>query len=151
MAFLNPAPGKVAGSSVPPAKRTGDLGEDAAAAELVRRGWKILDRNWRSGHLELDIVARDHGTIVFVEVKTRAAGGMQRPYEALGLEKKRRLERAAQGWLDAHGAWDRPCRFDLACVTVRGGKYETELMQNVIGCGEGGDAVGGRNTAWQPW
>ena len=151
MAFLNLFAGRMGGSGTPPANRTGSEGEDAAAAALARMGWKILDRNWRSGHLELDIVASDRGTIVFVEVKTRAAGGMQRPFEALGAEKKDRLARAARCWLDAHDAWGRPCRFDLAGVTRRDGTYETELMRNVIECGDGGNAVGGRDAAWQPW
>ena len=52
--------------------RTGAEGEEAAAAHLRRLGWKILDRNWRSRHLELDIVAEERDTVVFVEVKTRA-------------------------------------------------------------------------------
>ncbi|MBR6624776.1 MAG: YraN family protein, partial [Mailhella sp.] len=62
--------------------RTGAEGEDAAAAHLCRLGWKILDRNWRSRHLELDIVAEERDTVVFVEVKTRAEGGLQSPFEA---------------------------------------------------------------------
>ncbi len=151
MAFLSFFSGNDARSGLLPSSRTGSEGEAAAAAALVGMGWKILDRNWRSGHLELDIVASESNTIVFVEVKTRAAGGMQRPFEALDSEKRERLKRAARCWLDAHDAWDRPCRFDLVGVTMRGGEYETELMQNVIECGEGGDAVGRCDTAWQPW
>ncbi|MBR3880837.1 MAG: YraN family protein [Mailhella sp.] len=133
--------------------RTGSEGEDAAAASLRRMGWKILDRNWRSGHLELDIVAEDRETIVFVEVKTRAEHGLQRPYEALTPIKKERLCRAAQAWLDAHEAWQRPCRFDLVCVTSHAGTYQTELIRNVIEYGEQGSrhSVGGGHSSWQPW
>ncbi len=112
---------------------TGRKGEDAAAGEAKARGWKILDRNWRAGRLELDIVCEDGEEIVFLEVKTRAEQGLLSPAEALSPEKCRRLTRAAQAWLDAHDAWERPCRFDLACVTAGSdGFYHTEILSHVI-------------------
>ncbi|WP_418765343.1 YraN family protein [Mailhella sp.] len=135
------------------AKKTGAEGEDAAAAALRAMGWRILARNWRSGHLELDIVAEEGDALVFVEVKTRAERGMQRPFEALTAAKRERLLRAAQAWLAKHDAWGRPCRFDLVCVTSSSGTYQTELIRNVIEYGEQGarHAVGGGNASWQPW
>lgn len=135
------------------AAKTGAAGEDAAAAALHRLGWRILARNWRSGHLEMDIVAEEDDVLVFVEVKTRAENGMQRPFEALTPVKKARLLRAAQAWLAEHDAWDRTCRFDLICVTNAAGTYQTELIRNVIEYGEQGSrhAVGGGNSSWQPW
>jgi len=135
----------------PEKAETGRRGEDAAAAMLERRGWRILDRNWRSRHLELDIVAREKDVIVFVEVKTRAAGGMQQPFEALGKTKRERLARAACAWLREHDSWGCACRFDLAAVRVRDGHYETELMQNVMEFGEYGNALDRGHSAWQPW
>ena len=133
--------------------RTGAEGEDAAAALLKGMGWTILDRNWRSGHLELDIVAEERGTVVFVEVKTREKNGMQRPFEALTPVKKERLVRAAQAWIAGHEAWNRSCRFDLACVEYSAGTYQTELIRNVIEYADYGTrhAVGGGNSYWQPW
>lgn len=133
--------------------RTGAEGENAAAALLEGMGWTIADRNWRSGHLELDIVADDGEAIVFVEVKTRAKGGMQRPFEALTAVKKKRLMRAAQAWLAAHDAWNRPCRFDLVCVESSAGTYQTELIRNVIEYADQRTrhAVGGGHSSWQPW
>ena len=139
---------------VPSAKaRIGIAGEDAAAAYLRRLGWNILERNWRSRHLEIDIVAEERETLVFVEVKTRTEGGLQRPFEALTATKKERLCRAAQAWLEAHDAWSRPCRFDLVCVTSRAGTYHTELIRNVIEYGEQSPrhSLGRRDTSWQPW
>ena len=133
------------------AGRTGAEGEDAVAHALTLRGWRILDRNWRSGHVELDIVCLYEGVVIFVEVKTRASGSIQRPDEALTPVKKRHLLRAAQVWLTEHKAWSRPCRFDLACVTVQDGMYQTELIHNVIEYGENRNAVGDRYTSWQPW
>ena len=116
-------------------------------------GWEILARNWKSGRLELDIVARERDTMVFVEVKTRAQGGMQRPFEALTPVKKSHLQRAAQVWLAEHDAWGMSCRFDLVCVTAAQGTYQTELIQNVIEYAESGagHALGGGHSPWQPW
>jgi putative endonuclease len=133
--------------------RTGAEGEEAAASHLSRMGWKILARNWRHRQLELDIVAEEKGTLVFVEVKTRAEGGLQSPVEALTPTKKERLCRAAEAWLEAHDAWGRPCRFDLVCVTSRAGTYQTELIRNVIEYGEQSprNALGRRDSSWQPW
>ena len=123
-------------SGTAPHLRTGREGEDAAARAAQARGWKILDRNWRAGHLELDMVCEDGDELVFLEVKTRSENSLSSPLEALTREKRRRLIRAAQAWLSAHDAWERPCRFDLACVTA--GKsgttehYRTEIISHVI-------------------
>ena len=139
--------------SAPASARTGSAGEDAAAELLSRMGWTILARNWRSRHLELDIVAEEHGVLVFVEVKTRAHGSLQSPHEALTPIKQERLVRAAQAWLEAHRAWERPCRFDLVCVTSRHGTYHTELIRNVIEYGDQSPrhALGRGDSSWQPW
>ena len=139
--------------SAPASARTGSAGEEAAVELLSRMGWTILARNWRSRHLELDIVAEERGVLVFVEVKTRAHGSLQSPHEALTPVKQERLVRAAQAWLDAHHAWERPCRFDLVCVTSRQGTYHTELIRNVIEYGDQSPrhALGRGDTSWQPW
>ena len=135
------------------AARTGAEGEEAACAMLCRMGWRILARNWKSGHLELDIVAQERDTLVFVEVKTRSQGGMQRPFEALTAAKKNTLRRASRAWLAEHGAWGRPCRIDLVCVTAAQGTYQTELIRNVIEYADQGarHALGGGDSSWQPW
>ena len=136
----------------PASARTGLDGENAAVRLLQDMGWRILARNWRSGHLELDIIAEEDGVLVFVEVKTRARSGLQSPHEALTAVKKERLMRAAQSWLAAHDAWERPCRFDLVCVTAHAGTYQTELIRHVMEFGEQTrHAVGRRNASWQPW
>ena len=136
----------------PASALTGVRGEDAAALLLQSLGWRILARNWRSGHLELDIVAEEGDVLVFVEVKTRARGGLQSPHEALTATKKERLMRAARAWLASCNGWERPCRFDLVCVTAHAGTYQTELIRHVMEFGEQTrHPVGGRDTSWQPW
>lgn len=136
-----------------PAIRRGTQGEEAAVRMLLSLGWNILARNWRSRHLELDIVAEEQDVLVFVEVKTRAEGGMQQPYEALTAVKKQCLFRAAQAWMKTHDAWGRSCRFDLVCVVASSGNYQTELIRNVIDYGEQNawNSVGGGHSSWQPW
>ena len=70
---------------------TGKAGEDFAAKHLRKLGWRILERNWRCGPLELDIIGAHKGVLIFVEVKTRAAKGLTRPDEALTPLKRDRL------------------------------------------------------------
>ena len=94
----------------------GNLGEDTAAEYLRRRGYDILDRQWRCRYGELDIVARSpDGTVCFVEVKLRRDGSMIPPREAVGYHKQERLRNAALSWLDEHET-DAPARFDVAEV-----------------------------------
>ena len=57
----------------------GKWGEDMAEAYLLEKGYSILERDWKSGHHDLDIIARDEDTLVIIEVKTRSEGSMGRP------------------------------------------------------------------------
>ena len=81
------------------------LNEDKT--RLLATGMELLDCNWRSGRLELDIVCRDGDTVVFVEVKTRSGSTYGGPAAALTPAKQRTLCRAARAWLAAHDAWHR--------------------------------------------
>ncbi|MEZ7197614.1 YraN family protein [Pseudodesulfovibrio karagichevae] len=110
----------------------GAPGEDAAARYLESRGFKVLHRNWRFHQWELDLVCRDRDTVVFVEVKTRRAGSMGAPGEALTRKKQARLIKAASHYLTEHDLWDEPCRFDLASVTDTGAALTVELEENVF-------------------
>jgi len=109
------------------AYRRGRRGEAFAARYLESTGWEILDRNWRDGPRELDLVCRKGGIIAFVEVKTRRSGSAGHPLEAIGWRKRRDLERAARAWvrdrLPAVGGGSdgfRPgIRFDAMVVVLR--------------------------------
>lgn len=100
-----------------PEKSLGRRGEDAAARYLRRLGYKILARGELALPGELDLVALDGQTIVFVEVKTRAGRDKGLPAEAVDAEKQRRLTRLAITWLKRRGLLDRPARFDVIAVT----------------------------------
>lgn len=83
---------------------------------LCRRGWRILDRNWRFHRKELDLVAERGGLVAFVEVKTRAEDGLGHPLEAINARKRRDLATAARGWIAEHGRGYGSFRFDAAVV-----------------------------------
>jgi putative endonuclease len=96
----------------------GKSGEDIACRELQRRGYEILTRRFRTRLGELDIVARDGATIVFVEVKTRSNANFGTPTEAITALKQRRVWLMASDYLHRQGMHDRPCRFDVVAITI---------------------------------
>ena len=93
-------------------QQLGQIGEDLAAAYLRNSGFIILDRNYRSHRVELDIVARDKNTLVFCEVKTRRTINQGLPIEAITTTKMEHLRSAALGWLGMHRVRTSGMRFD---------------------------------------
>lgn len=105
--------------------------EQIAAVYLVDHGYKILERNFRCRSGEIDIIARDKKTVVFVEVKYRASAGYGSPLEAVTRQKQRKIIRVAQWYLHIHGYdMSADCRFDV--VAIEG--TEVTLIQNAFGC-----------------
>src|SRR3954447_20285063 len=102
----------------------GKTGEDLAVEELERRGYAIVDRRWRNRSGEIDIVARDGETLVFVEVKTRDGAEFGDGAEAITDAKRRRLVRLAVEYLARERIVDRPCRFDVVAVDL-GGPFDS--------------------------
>ncbi len=94
----------------------GKIGEDRAVEELERRGYAILARRYRSRYGEIDIVARDGDTTVFVEVKARMTAECGTAAEAVTPLKQRRLASMAVEFLARHRLADRPCRFDVVAI-----------------------------------
>lgn len=94
----------------------GTQGEDIAIRHLRAKGYEILDKNWRSGHKEIDIIAMKDDTIVFVEVKARANAFYGNPEDAVNNRKMRNLINAADAYLRLNMI-DLPCRFDVVAVT----------------------------------
>lgn len=92
-------------------------GEQAAARYLRGHGYRIIARGDRSRPGELDLVARDGSTLVFVEVKTRQSDALGHPADAVDLKKQRRLSRLAVTWMKRHRCLDSPARFDVIAVT----------------------------------
>jgi putative endonuclease len=100
-------------------KDLGRTGEEIACRRLRERGYEIVERGFRWSRGEIDIVARDGGTLVFVEVKTRADESHGRPEESVTPGKQRQLRRIAQAYLVAHPAPGVDCRFDVIAILFR--------------------------------
>ena len=94
----------------------GESGEEMACGELGARGYAILARRYRTRHGEIDIVALDRETIVFVEVKARTTGEFGSAVEAVTGWKRRRLVSMATDYLVRGRLTDRPCRFDVVAI-----------------------------------
>ena len=115
-----------------PRHSLGILGEDAACAELCRRGYAILERRYRTRYGEIDVIARDGIVTVFVEVKTRDGSGFGGGAEAVTLWKQRRLSRMAADYLARHRLLDQPCRFDVVAVDVSQGTPRVDVFTNAF-------------------
>jgi len=101
-----------------PRQALGRGAEDAAAAHLTRAGFRVVERNVRLGHGEIDLVCRDGDAVVFVEVKCRRATWGDPPAAAVSWRKQRRLTRLAQHYLKWRRLGDVRCRFDVVSVTL---------------------------------
>ena len=110
----------------------GEAGESAACAELERRGYAILARRFRCRGGELDIVAKDGPTLVFVEVKTRTSLRFGSAAEAVTRPKQRRMVRLALEYMARHHLTDCPCRFDVVSIHMDGARAAIDVFQNAF-------------------
>jgi putative endonuclease len=97
--------------------RTGQRAEALASELLERRGLRIVARNWRRPEGELDLVADDGGTCVFVEVRSRTGEERGHPLESITPQKRARIIRAARLYIDSAEAPASGYRFDVVGVT----------------------------------
>ena len=117
----------------------GERGERIAEQWLEARGWRILDRRFRSGHRDIDLVIEHHAAdgrvIAFVEVKTRVSAGFGGPLGAVHWRKQREMARAARDWLSrsrgANGDYG-ACRFDVVGVIYGPGPPEIVHIENAF-------------------
>ena len=97
-------------------QQLGRIGEELAVAELERLGYAILERRYRTRCGEIDIVADEAGTLVFVEVKARATAEFGTAAEAVTRQKQLKLVAMATDYLARAQVGDRPCRFDVVAI-----------------------------------
>ncbi len=122
-----------AGRLIPRAHDFGESAEGRAAAYLTRKGFRILTKNYRCPSGEIDIVALDGKTVVFVEVKARRSEMFGGPEMAVDDRKQRRISRAALTYLSAHRALDRLCRFDILSIREEPAKaVRIDHLQNAF-------------------
>ena len=99
-------------------QRLGADGEALAGAELERRGYRIIERNYRIRSGEIDIVADDGGTVVFVEVKTKTGSDFGDPAEEVTPQKQRQIVSMGEYYATYCLPPNTPCRFDVVAVDV---------------------------------
>ncbi|MCC6848169.1 MAG: YraN family protein [Deltaproteobacteria bacterium] len=115
-------------------QRCGRDGEGRAAAFLAARGFTIVARNVRAPTGEIDLVALDGETLVFCEIRTRRSRGQGGALESVTPAKQRRVVRVAEWFLAARPALrDRPIRFDVVAIDVRGGAAAIVHVPNAFG------------------
>jgi putative endonuclease len=110
----------------------GKTGEDLAVAELERRGYAIVARRWRSRAGEIDIIARDGETLVFVEVKTREDRDFGDAAESVTMRKRRTIVRLAKAYVVEQRWIDRPCRFDVVTIHLDAGCPVVNVYANAF-------------------
>lgn len=110
----------------------GRWGEDLAARELRRRGYRVLERNQRVSRGEVDLVARHGGAVVLVEVKTRRTGAFGEARDAISTAKARRLVALGRRYAQSVGATD--WRIDVVAIDVApDGSHTVEVIESAVG------------------
>lgn len=112
---------------------TARIGEQLATDFLKKQGYKIIERNFRKGYGEIDIIALDHGVLVFVEVKTKTSLAFGDPLEKIGYFKLRTLTRGAQFYKSLHPNLPDALRIDAVSVMLDRNpkKSKIELVKNI--------------------
>ena len=110
----------------------GKQGEERAARLLRKRGYKVLVRNYRCRHGEIDIVAFERGEIVFVEVKSRTTDEKGSGAEAVTERKQKRIARVAAQYLAERRLSERPCRFDVVAIAASPEAGEDEIVRGAF-------------------
>jgi putative endonuclease len=99
-------------------QQRGQYGEDIASTYLSQQGYRIVQRNYRNRYGEIDIIAWDDATLVFVEVKTTTASAFGVPQEKVGMRKQQKLTAVAMAYVMQHHIRNISLRFDVISVTL---------------------------------
>ena len=111
--------------------QTGKEGEKIAAAYLKKNGYRIIEKNYRCVLGEIDIIAREKGALVFVEVKTRKSAELGYPEQAVGINKQKKMSQLALWYLQKKNA-DTGARFDVVAITISTSGNEIKLIKNAF-------------------
>jgi putative endonuclease len=113
-------------------QKFGERGESLAVWYLKRNGYKILEQNYRTKLGEIDIIAKEKKTIVFVEVKTRKSVRFGNPKWALTPKKQRKISMVALSYLKATKQSDARARFDVVAITSNQDEPQIEIVKNAF-------------------
>ncbi len=103
--------------------KLGNRGEELASEVLQNQGLKILERNWRFGHSEVDIIAEDDGILTFIEVKTRTSEAFGLPEQSVTAAKQQKLKQAADEYIYQTN-YEGEIRFDVVAILIEGNKTD---------------------------
>lgn len=110
----------------------GEKGESLAVEQLTKKGYKILERNYRTKMGEIDIIAKDGDVIVFIEVKARQTASYGNPKYAVTWTKQKKIIRTAQLYLKLTNQLDKRARFDVVAIHRKEGRQFIEIIQNAF-------------------
>lgn len=111
-------------------KRTGNTGEDLAVDILIKKGYQIIERNYRFGKGEIDIIAKDGDALVFVEVKARKNLEYGPPELAITKAKQRQIKKISDAYIYEKEINDTNCRIDLIAILFR--EKEKPLINHIL-------------------
>ena len=109
----------------------GKKGEELATEMLVKKGFKILHRNWHYSHKEIDIVAKDKNELVIVEVKSRTEDAWEEPWQAISNKKIRFLADATEAYIEKYNI-EEEVRFDVVSIVFKDSKPVIEHILNAF-------------------
>lgn len=112
-------------------KMLGREGEDRAARYLSKQGYRVIERNYSTRNGEIDLIAIENGTVVFVEVKTRTSDAYGAPELAVNPQKQKKMIKAALSYIKYKKLHQVPCRFDVIAISGPNDAY-VELIRNAF-------------------
>jgi putative endonuclease len=110
----------------------GNFGEDLAVKKIKRLGYKKIIRNFRCPLGEVDLIAKDGDTLVFIEIKTRKGKSIGYAKEAVDARKRRQLSKAALAYMKSHDCIEAKARFDVVAVSLEGSGAQIEVIKNAF-------------------
>jgi putative endonuclease len=114
-------------------QKFGKMGEALAVKHLKKQGYEIVCVNYKTRLGEIDIIAKDKDTIVFVEVKSRSSSAYGSPKDAVTPDKQQRISKTALHYLKSTAQMNARARFDVVAVCSSNGKCEVEIIKNAFG------------------
>ncbi|MBI5167080.1 MAG: YraN family protein [candidate division NC10 bacterium] len=115
-------------------RNLGEKGERVARDYLRRQGYRILEENYSCRLGEIDLIAHQGDTLVFIEVRTKGSRDFGPPQSSVNLHKQRQIARVAEFYLAEKGLGQVDCRFDVVAVSpsLEGGEIKVELIKNAF-------------------
>ncbi|MFH1243293.1 MAG: YraN family protein [Pseudomonadota bacterium] len=110
----------------------GDWGEELALKKIKGLGYKKIVRNYRCPLGEVDLIARDGDTLVFLEIKTRRGKSLAYAKEAVNAKKRRQLSKVALAYMKSNDCYGVKARFDVVAVSLQGDNPQIEVIKNAF-------------------